>query len=35
MRRDWRSRWLGRLLGVHSPSAHYLGRCWCQRSTWR
>jgi hypothetical protein len=29
-RRPWRAGWLGRLLKVHSPSAHAAGKCWCQ-----
>ena len=32
-KRPWRASWLGRLAGQHSPSAHGLGECWCQR--WR
>lgn len=28
----WRKTWLGKLLGVHSPSAHLMGDCWCQRT---
>lgn len=29
--RPWRSGPLGRLAGVHSPSAHPYGTCWCQK----
>lgn len=23
--------WLKRLLGIHSPTGHLLGTCWCKR----
>jgi len=32
MKKPWRAGWLGKLLGIHSPSAHgLLGTCWCQK----
>jgi len=31
MRMPWRASFLAHLLGLHSPSALCLGRCWCQR----
>jgi hypothetical protein len=30
-RRPWRATALGWLLRIHSPSAHIMDDCWCQR----
>lgn len=30
MRRNWRNSWIGRFLGIHSPTAHAMGVCWCR-----
>lgn len=27
--RNWRAGWIGRLLRIHSPSAHAAETCWC------
>lgn len=28
--RNWRNSWLGRILGIHSPTAHAMEECWCR-----